>query len=221
MAIAQPMRPHSSLGYLTPNAFVMKEQDQRPVMQRAGTLRYVGPPRPGPLLNRPLGTNAAIRGSRLKLTMVRRIGAGQYRVRLARMTAANGSPFVGRSNPCRCRPNAHGSQHNFPPPTTSQFENGAQVSIDGIAFPPTLTFVPSVTHAQEIPPQRFLLPRSSLCATNCDGSPSKQRLLVTSHGVASQPRGRPGPDRGCPAVTRCLLPQNPTTIRHSSGVLLS
>src|SRR6188768_4336675 len=30
-------------------------QDQRPVMQRAGTLRYVGPPRPGPLLNRPLG----------------------------------------------------------------------------------------------------------------------------------------------------------------------
>src|SRR4029079_17126240 len=24
-------------------------------MQRAGTLRYVGPPRPGPLLNRPLG----------------------------------------------------------------------------------------------------------------------------------------------------------------------
>jgi hypothetical protein len=45
-------------------------------MQRAGTLRYVGPPRPGPLLNRPLGTNAAIRGSRLKLTVVRRIGAG-------------------------------------------------------------------------------------------------------------------------------------------------
>ena len=24
-------------------------------MQRAGTLRYIGPPRPGPLLNRPLG----------------------------------------------------------------------------------------------------------------------------------------------------------------------
>jgi hypothetical protein len=28
-------------------------------MQRAGTLRYVGPPRPGPLLNRPLGDKSS------------------------------------------------------------------------------------------------------------------------------------------------------------------
>jgi hypothetical protein len=31
----------------------LEQQGQRPVMQRAGTLRCVGPPRPGPLLNRP------------------------------------------------------------------------------------------------------------------------------------------------------------------------
>ena len=31
-----------------------EEQDQRPVRQRAGTLRYLGPPRPAPLLNRPI-----------------------------------------------------------------------------------------------------------------------------------------------------------------------
>ena len=57
------VRPHSSLGYLTPNAFAeLKEQDQRPVMQRAGTLRYVGPPRPGPLHNRPLGDKCSNHG---------------------------------------------------------------------------------------------------------------------------------------------------------------
>jgi Resolvase, N terminal domain len=33
----------------------LEEQGQRPAMQRAGTLRYMGPPRPGPLLNRPRG----------------------------------------------------------------------------------------------------------------------------------------------------------------------
>ena len=49
------VRPHSSLGYLTPNAFVTQGARPAPVMQRAGTLRYVGPPRPGPLLNHPLG----------------------------------------------------------------------------------------------------------------------------------------------------------------------
>src|SRR5262245_28723239 len=32
-----------------------EQQDQRPVRQRAGTLRYMGPPRPGPLINRPRG----------------------------------------------------------------------------------------------------------------------------------------------------------------------
>jgi hypothetical protein len=32
------VRPHSSLGYLTPNEFAA----QRPIMQRAGSLRYLG-----------------------------------------------------------------------------------------------------------------------------------------------------------------------------------
>ena len=44
------VRPHSSLGYLTPAEFVARQRKtQRPVMRRAGPLRYVGPPRPGPL----------------------------------------------------------------------------------------------------------------------------------------------------------------------------
>jgi len=37
----------------------LKQQDQRPAMQRAGALRQMGPPRPGPLLNRPLGDNCS------------------------------------------------------------------------------------------------------------------------------------------------------------------
>ena len=50
------VRPHSSLGYLTPDEFVARSsKTQRPAMQRAGTLRYVGPPRPGPLHHRPAG----------------------------------------------------------------------------------------------------------------------------------------------------------------------
>jgi hypothetical protein len=35
------------------------------------------PPRPGPSLNRPVGDNCSPRGSRLKLTVVRRIRGGQ------------------------------------------------------------------------------------------------------------------------------------------------
>jgi hypothetical protein len=31
-------------------------------MQRAGTLRYMGPPRPGPLLNRPRGDKCSKQG---------------------------------------------------------------------------------------------------------------------------------------------------------------
>ena len=31
-------------------------------MQRAGTLRYMGPPRPGPLLNRPRGDKCSEQG---------------------------------------------------------------------------------------------------------------------------------------------------------------
>ena len=40
----------------------LEEQGQRPAMQRAGTLRYMGPPRPGPLLNRPRGDKCSERG---------------------------------------------------------------------------------------------------------------------------------------------------------------
>ena len=49
------VRPHSSLGYLTPAEFVAKlnEKTQHPCRQRAGTLRCVGSPRPGPLHHRP------------------------------------------------------------------------------------------------------------------------------------------------------------------------
>jgi hypothetical protein len=36
------VRPHSSLDYPTPNEFVAREQDQRPVRRRAGSLRFMG-----------------------------------------------------------------------------------------------------------------------------------------------------------------------------------
>ena len=49
------VRPHSSLGYLTPAAFAAgsKTQSAASRMQRAGSLRYVGPPRPAPSHHRP------------------------------------------------------------------------------------------------------------------------------------------------------------------------
>ncbi len=37
-------------------------QDQHPIRQRAGTLRYMGPSRPGPLRNRPVGDKCSQRG---------------------------------------------------------------------------------------------------------------------------------------------------------------
>src|SRR4029077_16598353 len=40
----------------------LEDQGQRPAMQRAGTLRYMGPPRPGPLLNRPRGDKCSEQG---------------------------------------------------------------------------------------------------------------------------------------------------------------
>ena len=49
--------------------------NQRPVRRRAGPLRYMGPPRPGPLHNRPAGDKRS-KGSRLKLSVVRRNKAG-------------------------------------------------------------------------------------------------------------------------------------------------
>jgi hypothetical protein len=55
------VRPHSSLGYLTPNEFVA--QGASPAPRRATSA----------------GTNAASKGSRLKLAVVRRIWAGHSR----------------------------------------------------------------------------------------------------------------------------------------------
>jgi len=48
------VRPHSSLGYLTLNEFAARKQKtQHLVKQRAGALRYFGPPRPRPLHHPP------------------------------------------------------------------------------------------------------------------------------------------------------------------------
>ena len=49
------VRLDSSFGHLTPNEFVARGARPAPHRQRAGTLRYMGPPRPGPLLNPPFG----------------------------------------------------------------------------------------------------------------------------------------------------------------------
>jgi hypothetical protein len=45
-----------------PTSSWREELGQRPVRQRAGTLRYMGPPRPGPLRNRPVGDKCSQRG---------------------------------------------------------------------------------------------------------------------------------------------------------------
>ena len=45
-----------------PTSSWREEQGQRPVRQRAGTLRYMGPPRPAPLRNRPAGDKCSQRG---------------------------------------------------------------------------------------------------------------------------------------------------------------
>jgi putative transposase len=49
------VRPHSSLGYLTPAAFAAKieKQGARTPKRRGGSLRYLGPPRPAPSHSRP------------------------------------------------------------------------------------------------------------------------------------------------------------------------
>ena len=49
------VRPHSSLGYLTPAAFAarLRTEDAAPAERRGGALRYVGPPRPAPSHHRP------------------------------------------------------------------------------------------------------------------------------------------------------------------------
>jgi putative transposase len=48
------VRPHSSLGYLTPNEFAARQTtNPAPCEHRAGALRYLGPQRPGPLHHPP------------------------------------------------------------------------------------------------------------------------------------------------------------------------
>ena len=49
------VRPHMSLGYLTPKEFVARHANpaSRHATGRAGPLRYGGPSRPGPSHNRP------------------------------------------------------------------------------------------------------------------------------------------------------------------------
>ena len=79
------VRPHSSLGYLTPAEFVGEDRaskTQRRGRQRAGSLRYVGPPRSDPLHHRP--------------------ARGKRRMRRGRTSQANRGPKkLGRSQ-CAC-----------------------------------------------------------------------------------------------------------------------
>jgi hypothetical protein len=56
------VRPHSSLGYFTPNEFMARGARSGPAMQRAGAQQYVGLPRPSPLLNSPLGDKSSKQG---------------------------------------------------------------------------------------------------------------------------------------------------------------
>jgi putative transposase len=57
------VRPHSSLGYLTPNEFVARGASPAPRHATGrDAARYVGPPRPGPLLNRPRGDKCSKQG---------------------------------------------------------------------------------------------------------------------------------------------------------------
>jgi transposase InsO family protein len=70
------VRPHSSLGYLTPNEFVTRLPTQRPVM-RARTLRCAGLRALARCTTRSARSTCRKHGRHLKLTVVRRIRAGQ------------------------------------------------------------------------------------------------------------------------------------------------
>ena len=54
--------PHGCSAISRRTSSWLEEQGQRPAMQRAGTLRYMGPPRPVPLLNRPRGDKCSKQG---------------------------------------------------------------------------------------------------------------------------------------------------------------
>ena len=59
----------------------LEEQGQRPAMQRAGRYGIWGLRAPARCSTVPAGTNAASKGSRLKLTVVRRTWAGHVELR--------------------------------------------------------------------------------------------------------------------------------------------
>jgi len=70
--------PHSSLGYLTPNEFVARgTRPAPPPCNGPGRFGIWGLRAPARCSTVPAGTNAASKGGRLKLTVVRRTWAGQ------------------------------------------------------------------------------------------------------------------------------------------------
>ena len=67
------VRPHSSLGYLTPNEFVARgNKASAPPCNGPGRYGIWGLRAPARCSTVPAGTNAASKGSRLKLTVVRK-----------------------------------------------------------------------------------------------------------------------------------------------------
>ena len=73
------VRPHSSLGYLTPNEFVAsRNKASAPPCNGPGRYGIWGLRAPARCSTVPAGTNAASKGGRLKLTVVRRTWAGHF-----------------------------------------------------------------------------------------------------------------------------------------------
>ena len=71
------VRPHSSLGYLTPNEFAAQRANAASRHATGRVAAVPGPPRPGPLhKSAPKGEHGATKGRRLKLTVVRKNWAG-------------------------------------------------------------------------------------------------------------------------------------------------
>jgi hypothetical protein len=72
------VRPHSSLGYLTPNEFVARQANAAPRHATGQGRCGVWASAPWPVAQTaPRGAQPASKGSRLKLAVVRRIEAGQ------------------------------------------------------------------------------------------------------------------------------------------------
>jgi hypothetical protein len=66
--IETEVRPHSSLGYLTPNEFVAQQANAAPRQATGQGAAVCGPSRPWPVAQpAPRGAHAASKGGRLKL----------------------------------------------------------------------------------------------------------------------------------------------------------